>query len=109
MRPIVLLLAACSIAQLTCSRVNAQGMTPALQAAKADVANAGSADNVDPYQWLEDVDSARAMAWVNAENAKTLKVLESDPRYPDLHAAALKVAETQDRIPIPRFLANRHI
>ena len=106
MRPLVLLLAACGIAQLTCSRVNAQGMTPALQAAKADVANAGSADNVDPYQWLEDVDSARAMAWVNAENAKTLKVLESDPRYPDLHAAALKVAETQDRIPIPRFLAN---
>jgi prolyl oligopeptidase len=99
MRHIVLLLAACGIAQLTCS------MIP--QAAKADVANAGAAaDNVDPYQWLEDVDSARAMAWVNAENAKTLKVLESDPRFPDLHAAALKVAETQDRIPIPRFLAN---
>jgi prolyl oligopeptidase len=106
MRHLVLLLAACGIAQLTCSRIDAQGVTPTLPAAKADVANAGSADDVDPYQWLEDVDSARAMAWVNAENAKTLKVLESDPRYPDLHAAALKVAETQDRIPIPRFLAN---
>ncbi len=59
-----------------------------------------------PTLWLEDVGSARAMAWVNAENAKTLKVLESDPRYPDLHAAALKVAETQDRIPTPHFLAG---
>jgi prolyl oligopeptidase len=64
------------------------------------------ADNADPYLWLEDVGSARAMAWVHAENAKTLKVLENDPRYPDLHAAALKVAETQDRIPTPHFLAG---
>ena len=71
MRHLVLLLAACGIAQLTCSRIDAQGVTPTLPAAKADVANAGSADDVDPYQWLEDVDSARAMAWVNAENAKT--------------------------------------
>ena len=67
---------------------------------------ATTADAGDPYLWLEDVGSTRAMAWVNAENAKTLKVLENDPRYPDLHAAALKVAETQDRIPIPRFLAG---
>jgi prolyl oligopeptidase len=77
--------------------VNAQAVTSTTQ---------GAADNGDPYLWLEEVDGARAMAWVNAENAKTLKVLEGDPRYPDLHAAALKVAETQDRIPIPRFLAS---
>jgi prolyl oligopeptidase len=94
MRHIALLLAACGIAAST------------LGAAKTDVANVGAAADVDPYLWLEDVDGARAMAWVNAENAKTLKVLESDPRYPDLHAAALKVAETQDRIPVPSFLAN---
>jgi prolyl oligopeptidase len=107
MRKIFLLLAASGIAvQLTCSVVNAQAVTPT-NAGKADAAPAGAgADNVDPYLWLEDVGGARAMAWVDAENAKTLKVLENDPRYPDLHAAALKVAESQDRIPIPRFLAN---
>jgi prolyl oligopeptidase len=110
MRHLVLLFAACGIAQWTSPLVDAQGVTPTLHAANGangDGAKAGAAaDNVDPYLWLEDVDGARAMVWVNAENAKTLKVLESDPRYPDLHAAALKVAETQDRIPIPRFLAN---
>jgi prolyl oligopeptidase len=128
MRRIVLPLAACSIAaQLICSPAQAGSPTnaPAANAANAantgdaaDAANAANAANaaaagagatdaeVDPYLWLEDVDGARAMAWVNAENAKTLKVLESDPRYPDLHAAALKVAETQDRIPVPRFLAG---
>jgi prolyl oligopeptidase len=96
MRHLALLFAACGLAQWICS--NAQGATATHQAA--------AADESDPYLWLEDVDGTRAMAWVNAENAKTLKILESDPRYPDLHAAALKVAETQDRIPIPRFLAN---
>jgi len=107
MRHLVLLLLACGIAPLTGSMVEAQASLPAAQPAKADVTGAVStADSVDPYLWLEDVDGARAMAWVNAENAKTLKVLENDPRYPDLHAAALKVAETQDRIPIPRFLAS---
>ena len=106
MRQIVRLLAACSIAApLACPMVDAQAVTATPQAANADVAKAGAAA-VDPYLWLEDVDSPRAMAWVNAENAKTLKILESDPRYPDLHAAALKVAETKDRIPLPRFLAN---
>src|ERR1700728_3566692 len=107
MRQILLLVAAYSIAaQWTSSVVNAQAVTPTTDA-KADAAKAGAAAaDVDPYLWLEGVDSARAMAWVNAENAKTLKVLENDPRYPDLRAAALKVAETQDRIPIPRFLAN---
>jgi len=98
MKHIILLFAVCGIAApWTCSAVDAQAATPTTQ---------GAAESADPYLWLEDVDGARAMAWVNAENAKTLKVLESDPRYPDLHAAALKVAETQDRIPIPRFVAN---
>src|SRR6202161_2870191 len=55
MRHLVLLLAACGIAQLTCSRIDAQGVTLTLLAAKADVANAGSADDVDPYQWLAEV------------------------------------------------------
>ncbi len=107
MRRSVLLFAACSIAaRLTWLPANAKAVTPP-HAAKADVAKTGTAsDNIDPYRWLEDVDGARAMAWVNAENAKTLKVLESDPRYPELHAAALKVAETRDRIPVPRFLAH---
>jgi prolyl oligopeptidase len=103
MKQIVLLLAAIG-ASLTGAVANAQVAAPARP---ADVAQSGAAaEGADPYLWLEDVDSPRAMAWVNAENAKTLKVLESDPRYPELYAAALKVAETKDRIPSPEFLAG---
>jgi prolyl oligopeptidase len=58
----------------------------------------------DPYIWLEDVDGARAMGWVKAENQKTLDVLEKDPRYPELYKNALAIAEAKDRIPSPEIL-----
>jgi prolyl oligopeptidase len=61
----------------------------------------------DPYLWLEDVGGARATAWVEAENAKTLGVLEGDPRYPALYADALKIAQSKERIPVPNFLAGK--
>lgn len=61
----------------------------------------------DPYLWLEDVDSVRAMDWVKAENTKTLARLEQDPRFKGLHDAALTIAEAKDRIPTPRFLGGR--
>lgn len=38
------------------------------------------ADN-DPFLWLEDVEGEQALAWVTEENKRTLKTLQSDPRY----------------------------
>ncbi len=58
----------------------------------------------DPYLWLEQVHSPRAMAWVRAENAKTTAVLEQDPRYAANYSDALAIAQTKDRIPVPTFL-----
>jgi prolyl oligopeptidase len=60
----------------------------------------------DPYLWLEDAHGARAMAWVESENAKTLAVLEKDPRYPELYAEALVIAEADDRIPVPSSIGG---
>lgn len=61
----------------------------------------------DPYLWLEDVGGDRAMRWVNVENAKTLSVLENDKRFKALNSDALKIAEAEDRIPSPHFIAGR--
>ncbi|WP_378733389.1 prolyl oligopeptidase family protein [Nocardia brasiliensis] len=58
----------------------------------------------DPFQWLEELDSPRAKAWVAAENDKTLRVLEQDPRYAENLAAAKELGNAPDRIPMPRFL-----
>jgi prolyl oligopeptidase len=62
-----------------------------------------STEQPDKYQWLEDVNGERSMAWVNAENARSAKVLEDDPRYAGLAATALKVLESPDRLQIPEF------
>src|SRR6185312_6933038 len=60
----------------------------------------------DPFLWLEDVESDTALAWVREQNARTLALLEADPRYQGLHDAALKIITAQDRIPYPRFLGR---
>lgn len=67
-------------------------------AACADHAPAG-----DPYLWLEDVNSPRAQAWVASENAKTVNVLEKDPRFADFKAQVKTLGEATDRIPMPNI------
>ncbi|MGA9274853.1 MAG: prolyl oligopeptidase family serine peptidase [Candidatus Cybelea sp.] len=77
-----------------------------LATATAATPPAGSAAAGDPYLWLENVQGARSMAWVRAENAKTLRVLQNDPNFAGLYASALKIAEATDRIPAPEFVAS---
>ena len=57
---------------------------------------------MDKYQWLEDVNGDRALAWVRAENERSAKILESDSHYAALEADALKVLESKDRLPVPQ-------
>jgi prolyl oligopeptidase len=57
----------------------------------------------DPYIWLEDVSSARSMAWVKAENERTAAVLKADPRFSTFSAEALKILQSPDRIAQPDF------
>lgn len=61
----------------------------------------------DPYIWLEDKDGAKALAWVEAENAKTLPRLQNDPRYQTFYQEALAIASAKDRIPMPGQLYGR--
>ena len=70
----------------------------ALAAAPALAQTAGM---TDPYIWLEDKDGAKALAWVEAENARTLPRLQNDPRYAGFYADALAIASAEDRIPAP--------
>jgi prolyl oligopeptidase len=60
----------------------------------------------DQFLWLEDVNGARAMAWVQDQNARTLRVLKNDPNFPGLYADAVKIVEAKDRIPTPQFVAS---
>ena len=60
----------------------------------------------DKYQWLEDVNGERSMAWVKAHNQASAKVLEADPHYAELKAKALKVLESPDKLAYPQFRAD---
>lgn len=57
----------------------------------------------DKYIWLEDVNSPRSMEWVKAENARTAKVLEADPRFATYDAEALRIAEDPNKLPLPQL------
>jgi prolyl oligopeptidase len=43
------------------------------------------------------------MQWVEAENARSLKTLQSDTHYAAFYAQALALAQAADRIPVPDF------
>ena len=65
---------------------------------------AAGAGSDDPYIWLEEFTSPRAMQWVEAHNAKTTGLLEADPRYPAYFAEALSLAQAKDRLPAGTFI-----
>jgi len=61
----------------------------------------------DQFLWLEELNGARAMAWVKEQNAKTLTVLQKDPNFSALYADASKIAQAKDRIPVPSFIGGQ--
>ncbi|HEV2532671.1 prolyl oligopeptidase family serine peptidase [Phenylobacterium sp.] len=91
----------CGLAALAC-------LVPVFQGpvAHAQPRTATSATPDDPFQWLEDIEAPRSMAWVEGQNARTAKRLESDPRYAAFHNEALAIFTAKDRIPNPRFRAG---
>ena len=64
------------------------------------------AKETDPFLWLEDVEGDKALAWVRAQNERSLKLLQADARYNDLHVKALAILEAKDRIAQPNFRAG---
>ena len=56
-------------------------------------------DPSDPYAYMEEIEGERAMEFARAENARSLPLLQNDPRYPKLYADALAIATAKDRIP----------
>ena len=67
---------------------------------------AAPAPEADPYAWMEEIESPRALDWARAENARSLPQLQTDARYADLHAQALAIATAKDRIPTIGFAGD---
>jgi prolyl oligopeptidase len=100
------LIAALIVTALTPIAAGAETPMPEPAPSSAHV-HADVADADDPFIWLEEMEGARALDWAKGENARSLKLLESDPRYEGLHQAALRIVDAADRIPSPSFRAGR--
>src|ERR1700746_2052544 len=81
--------------------IGCHSWTPAGGSATSSSATFSSLEKADKYQWLGDGTAARSMTWVKEQNARTGKVLESDPRFDGLKNDALKVYESPDHLAIP--------
>jgi prolyl oligopeptidase len=53
----------------------------------------------DPWLWLEDIDSDRALGWVAERNAETERELTALPGYAALRARLKTILDSRDRIP----------
>ena len=53
----------------------------------------------DPYLWLEEIESTRALDWVRAQNAVSQKELESDPQFKGTFERLLAIYDSDARIP----------
>ena len=70
-------------------------------AAAAMLGLVGAADVPDdPYAWLEEIEGSRALEWARAENARTLDILEKDPRFAKLREEAQTILTSPTRLPL---------
>ena len=53
----------------------------------------------DQFGWLEEIEGAKALDWARAENARSLPILESDPRFAAMRAEARAILTSPARIP----------
>jgi prolyl oligopeptidase len=53
----------------------------------------------DPYLWLEDVTSERALTWVRSQNAISTKELEASPDFEPIRKRLLAILDSRERIP----------
>jgi len=66
------------------------------------VATPGVAQETDPYLWLEEVEGAKALEWVNQRSKTDTAELEAVPQFAPIHEKLLKIFNSKDRIPMPQ-------
>ena len=60
----------------------------------------------DPFQWLEEVQGEKALAWVNQQNARSTKLLEARREFKPIFTRTLEILDSRDKIPAPDLLGE---
>jgi len=58
-------------------------------------------DKSDPFIWLENVDGAKAMHWVKAQDTATVTSLEKYPQFKNIYEEDFKILNSKERIAYP--------
>jgi len=64
------------------------------------------AQEADPFQWLEEVEGEKAMAWVKKQNALSEKELKATPEYAPTFKKALEILDSKERIAYPNLMGT---
>lgn len=60
----------------------------------------------DPFLWLEEIDSPRAMEWVKSQDTITVNALEKFPEFENLYQNNLKILNSKERIAYPSIVGK---
>ncbi len=84
-----------------------KAFTKTLAALTLALAGSAAAQNADdPFQWLEEVQGEKALAWVRHHDAKTTALFEARPEYKPVYARTLEILDSKEKIPSPRLLGE---
>jgi prolyl oligopeptidase len=65
------------------------------------------AQAADPFLWLEEVEGARALEWVESRNAETVRALSAHPSYQPIFERTVEILNSTDRIAFPAIMGER--
>jgi len=60
----------------------------------------------DTYQWLEEVDGAKALEFVHSQSKATIEKLSKEKDYKSIYEKTLEISNSSDRIAYPTFHGN---
>jgi prolyl oligopeptidase len=55
----------------------------------------------DPYLWMEEVESEKALEWAKERSNKDTAVIEAVPEFAEIHPRLIEIYNSRDRIPTP--------
>src|SRR5262249_43532214 len=63
-------------------------------------------DGADPFQWLEDVQGGKALAWAKEHNATSTGLLEARPEDQPIYKRTLEILDSKEKIPNPELFGE---
>ncbi len=83
-------------------------LVAALAESTSAAPRAAAVDDEDPYLWLEDVTGTKALDWVSAQNARSLKELGESAEFTAMSAGFLEILDSKAKIPTVEKLGGHY-